>query len=104
VHIHPPDEIPFFFEDREYKETIFWGSSKEIIVKVVEIENDPSIKNFDIESRKCRFPQEKRPTDLYNVYSYSTCSTECMIMAQMAHCQCTHHLMPQHDKRKSCRV
>lgn len=37
IFMHPPNEVPHAFEAREIKQTVLWGSKKEIIVKLDEI-------------------------------------------------------------------
>lgn len=37
IFIHPPNEVPHAFQDREIKQTVLWGSRKEIILKTEDI-------------------------------------------------------------------
>lgn len=95
---HAPHEVPFDTES-DIKEDIFYGTEKELIIKVIDMVNDASIQDASISNRKCRFPWE-RNTDgsypmLYDQYSYSTCFIECSMEIQLELCNCTHHLMPK---------
>lgn len=96
VYVHATNEVPFGTEG-EIKENVFYGSQKEIIVKVTEMVNDHSVEDISIELRKCRFSWERshqRYRQLYKFYSHSTCAIECSREIQLRLCNCTHHLMP----------
>lgn len=56
IFIHPPNEVPHAFQDRELKQTVLWGSKKEIILKTEDI-IDP-----EKSSTSCFKPQGKPPT------------------------------------------
>ncbi|CAD7084626.1 unnamed protein product [Hermetia illucens] len=58
IHVHPPNDIPYMMSEGVIRETVLWGSSKEIIFNAVEILNDPAVKIFSPEHRKCRFYNE----------------------------------------------
>lgn len=99
VHVHAANEVPLGIEG-EIKENIFYGSEKEIIVKVTEIVNDESVQDVAISDRKCRFASERPPSalvrlPLYDHYSHSTCAIECAFKIQLECCDCIHHLMPR---------
>lgn len=97
VHVHAANEIPYGIES-DLKENIYYGSKKEIIIKVIDMVNDNSVKDIAVENRKCRFSWERVNIPyplLYNQYSYSTCSIECLMDIQLELCNCTHHLMPK---------
>lgn len=53
IFIHPPNEVPHAFQDRELKQTVLWGSKKEIILKTEDI-IDP-----EKSSASCFKPQGK---------------------------------------------
>lgn len=53
IFIHPPDEVPHAFEAREIKQTVLWGSKKEIIIKLDEI-IDPA------KATTCKTPEGER--------------------------------------------
>lgn len=53
IFIHPPNEVPHAFQDRELKQTVLWGSKKEIILKTEDI-IDP-----EKSSASCFTPQGK---------------------------------------------
>lgn len=42
VHVHAPNEVPYDIES-DIKEDVFYGSSKEIIIKVIDLVNDASV-------------------------------------------------------------
>lgn len=58
IHMHSPDGIPFINEDGNLKDTVLWGTKKELLVSVTEIVNDPNVIDLNIEQRNCRFPKE----------------------------------------------
>lgn len=102
VHVHAGNEVPYDIES-DIKEDIFYGSEKEIIIKVIDMVNDASVQEASIFSRKCRFAWERHGNDnddktvhsmLYNQYSHSTCGIECSMDIQLELCNCSHHLMP----------
>lgn len=96
VHVHASNEVPYDIES-DIKEDIFYGSKKEIIIKVTDMVNDASVQDVSISNRKCRFPWERDKIpypQLYKHYSYSTCSIECSMHIQHELCNCSHHLMP----------
>ncbi|XP_031633402.1 sodium channel protein Nach-like [Contarinia nasturtii] len=103
VHVHTSNEVPSDTES-DIKEDIFYGTEKELVLKVIDMVNDASIQDASITNRKCRFPWETRECTnipshqypmLYSQYSYSTCSVECSMEIQIELCNCTHHLMPK---------
>lgn len=97
IHLHSPHDVPYTI-DGDIKETILYGSVKEIVVSVIEMTNDLSTRELPIETRKCRFYWELTNAGieaLYNHYSHSTCTVECSRFAQLKFCNCTHHLMPR---------
>lgn len=64
----------------------------EILLKVKSVVNDPGVRDIDRKLRKCVFPDE--PSDSsYKYYSYSTCVTECLKLAQLNTCNCSHFNM-----------
>ncbi|XP_069704777.1 sodium channel protein Nach-like [Periplaneta americana] len=70
------------------------GEFDKILFKVVEIQNDPLIRQVSIEGRGCRFPDEKPDYyKRYKYYSYSTCVTECRIEEMLKSCNCVHHIL-----------
>lgn len=97
IHLHSPHDVPYTI-DGDIKETILYGSVKEIVVSVIEMTNDLTTRELPIEKRKCRFYWELTNVGieaLYNHYSHSTCTVECSRFAQLKFCNCTHHLMPR---------
>lgn len=95
VHVHASNEVPYDIES-DIKEDIFFGSDKEIILKVTDMVNDVSVQDVPISNRKCRFPWERDKDTfpmLYNQYSHSTCAIECSMNIQLELCNCTQHLM-----------
>lgn len=98
IFIHHPNDIPFAYGERDLRDTILWGSTKDIIVKVTEIVNDDTVSTIPVNLRRCRFSWENEPDSVYNLYSFSTCQTNCYNNAQMDFCNCTHHLMPRPAK------
>lgn len=97
IHLHSPHDVPYTI-DGDIKETILYGSVKDIVVSVIEMTNDLSTRELPIKTRKCRFHWELTNAGieaLYNHYSHSTCTVECSRFAQLKFCNCTHHLMPR---------
>ncbi|KAG5670156.1 hypothetical protein PVAND_000437 [Polypedilum vanderplanki] len=98
LFIHHPNDVPFAYGERDLKDTILWGSTKEIVIKVTEIINDDTVHTIPISQRRCRFSHENEPNALYDLYSFSTCQTNCYNLAQVKLCNCTHHLMPRNPR------
>lgn len=95
IFIHHLNDVPFSYSERDLKDTILWGSTKEIIVKVTEIVNDETVPKIPISQRNCKFSWELDDNHVYDLYSFSTCQTSCYNQAQIDFCNCTHHLMPR---------
>jgi len=95
IFIHHPKDIPFAYGERDLRDTILWGSTKEIVIKVTEIINDDTVPTIPVAQRRCRFSQENDVDSVYDLYSFSTCQTNCYNQAQVNFCNCTHHLMPR---------
>lgn len=95
IFIHHPYDIPYAFAERDLRDTILWGSTKDIVIKVTEIINDDTVSKLSMSQRRCRFSWEKEPVSVYPLYSFSNCQTNCYNRAQMSFCNCTHHLMPR---------
>lgn len=96
IHIHSIQDVPYVI-DNDMKETILYGSVKNIIISVTEIINDPAAIDVPVNFRQCRFEWELEngpEKSLYKYYSHSACTVECASDAQMKYCNCTHHLMP----------
>ena len=68
------------------------GFDGQLLLSVQHTANDPNVRNIDQKLRKCIFPDEPIPSK-YRRYSYSTCVTECLKMAQIDACNCTHYNM-----------
>ncbi|XP_055325494.1 sodium channel protein Nach-like [Sitodiplosis mosellana] len=109
VHVHASNEVPNDIES-DIKEEIFYGSDKEIIIKVIDMVNDASVQESSISKRNCRFPWERNEATqlypmLYNQYSHSTCIIECSLKIQLELCNCSHHLMPySNNDTKMCDI
>lgn len=96
IHIHPPLEFPTYFSEGDIKETILWGTKKEVILNVMETYNEPGIEGVDPEIRNCRFAKEfgsEVDERFYYFYSSSACKTQCTIMTQLALCGCVPHFV-----------
>ena len=87
IYIHHPVDVPFAYADRELRDTILWGSTKEIVLKITEIINDPVVKDVPISLRRCRFSSELLDNSIYDIYSFSTCLTNCYHHAQVKYCE-----------------
>ncbi|XP_058826226.1 sodium channel protein Nach-like [Topomyia yanbarensis] len=102
IYLHDEHAVPFAYTDGTLKETVLWGTNKEIIFKIIGMENNANVQDIPISRRDCRFPWEilNESTQLYDSYSYSSCGVECFMAAQIKFCNCTHHLMPvlKHDQ------
>lgn len=55
-----------------------------------------------ISQRRCRFSWENDLDAVYDLYSFSTCQTNCYNKAQVNFCNCTHHLMPRNPRFPVC--
>lgn len=97
IYVHHPKDVPFAYSERDLRDTILWGSTKEMIIKVTEIVNDETVHLIPISQRRCRFSWEN-DFGIYDRYSFSTCQTNCYDNAQFELCNCTHHLMPRSPK------
>uniref|UniRef100_A0A182RPJ1 Amiloride-sensitive sodium channel n=1 Tax=Anopheles funestus TaxID=62324 RepID=A0A182RPJ1_ANOFN len=97
LYLHDEFSIPHSYVDRSLRETVLWGTRKEIVVRVIEMENKDTVHELPIWRRNCRFPWEtvNEAHQLYRYYSFSACSIECFWKTQLEICNCTHHLMPQ---------
>lgn len=58
VYLHDEHSVPYAYVDRALKETVLWGMNKEIIFKVIELENNDNVHDISIKRRDCRFPWE----------------------------------------------
>ncbi|XP_011193697.1 pickpocket protein 11 [Zeugodacus cucurbitae] len=105
LHIHPPIDIPLHFFESTIRETVLLGSSKEIIINVMEVYNHPSVYQLSLDQRRCRFSNERTDwgleVGLYEFYSYSTCIVECGLKAQLEHCNCSSHFLAPAVKTQS---
>uniref|UniRef100_A0A182FMG4 Uncharacterized protein n=1 Tax=Anopheles albimanus TaxID=7167 RepID=A0A182FMG4_ANOAL len=98
LYLHDEYGVPHAYIDRTLRETILWGMRKEVVVRVIEIENRDAVAELSVERRNCRFPWELAPdraAQLYSYYSFSACAVECFARTQRYYCNCTHHLMPR---------
>lgn len=66
------------------------GFDGQLLLSIQDIANDPNVRNIDQSLRKCIFPDEPIVSK-YRKYSYSTCVTECLKVAQVAACNCSHY-------------
>ncbi|CRK86824.1 CLUMA_CG000653, isoform A [Clunio marinus] len=98
IYIHHQNDIPFAYSERDLKDTILWGSTKQLMIKVTEITNDETVPIVPIKQRRCKFSWENEPSSVYDLYSFSTCQTSCYNKAQIDFCNCTHHLMPRNPR------
>ncbi|CAD6995088.1 unnamed protein product [Ceratitis capitata] len=108
LHIHPPTDIPLAFFEGMIRETVLLGSSKEIIINIMEVYNHPSVYQLSLDQRRCRFINERTDwgaqVDLYDFYSYSTCVIECGLTAQLQYCNCTSHFLAPAIKSSSVSI
>ncbi|KXJ70682.1 hypothetical protein RP20_CCG022753 [Aedes albopictus] len=58
VYLHDEHSVLYAYVDRALKETVLWGMNKEIIFKVIELENNDNVHDISIKRRDCRFPWE----------------------------------------------
>lgn len=96
VFIHPPLDLPTRFEQGIIKETVLWGTKKEVIINIMEIFNEPGIESLDPETRHCRFPNElglEVDGRFFYFYSFSACISQCTVVAQVALCGCVPHIV-----------
>lgn len=103
--LHSSDDIPFWNMEYDRRITVPVGSEAHMIFSIVEIVNEPEVSMTSPEVRRCRFSDEVPPEFLsYKFYSYSVCITECRFAAQLALCNCTHHLSPPEYKDRICDI
>ncbi|XP_055550775.1 sodium channel protein Nach-like [Wyeomyia smithii] len=97
IYLHDEYAVPFADMEGSLKETVLLGTGKEIIIRIIGMENHPSVEDIPIGRRGCRFPWEisNEKSRLYNSYSYASCAVECFMATQMQFCNCSHHLMPK---------
>ncbi|XP_036325013.1 sodium channel protein Nach [Rhagoletis pomonella] len=95
--IHSPIDIPLLSFESMIRETILLGSSKELIINVMEVYNHASVYQLSLDQRRCRFRHERtdwgRNAGFYDYYSFPTCIVECVLVAQLQHCNCSSHLL-----------
>lgn len=106
VYIHSALDVPHNSEG-DIKENVLYGSLKEIVISIMEMDNAPAAVDVPISVRSCRFYWELNilgDDALYDYYSYSTCTVECARLAQIKHCNCTHHLMPINKNGKYLKI
>lgn len=97
VHLHSSHDVPYTV-DGDLKANVVFGSVKNLVVSVMEMSNEPSIRQVPVDKRKCRFywePMSDGTESLFRYYSHSTCTVECSRFAQLKYCNCSHHLMPR---------
>ncbi|XP_058450698.1 sodium channel protein Nach [Malaya genurostris] len=79
------------------------GYAGKVFFTTQNVVNDPLIHSVDQEIRRCIFPDENANTN-YSKYSYSVCVTECLKMAQIKACNCSHHnmIIDENDESPIC--
>ncbi|XP_065167008.1 sodium channel protein Nach [Atheta coriaria] len=70
---------------------------------LTEIENQAEVRDVSIVQRNCRFMDESY-LNVYKYYSYSACSVQCRRDAQLARCNCSHHLIPNTKPEQQCTI
>lgn len=95
LFVHQPNDVPNAYCDHDLRDTVLWGSTKDVIIKVIEKPEDDTGSIVPISNKECRFAWETEQHTLFNRYSLSTCQTNCYNAAQIKFCNCTHHLMPR---------
>ncbi|XP_054747422.1 pickpocket protein 11 [Anastrepha obliqua] len=97
LHIHSPIDIPLPFLEGMIRENVLLGSTKEIIINVMELYNHESVYQLSLDQRRCRFSHERTTwghhVGIYDFYSYPTCIVECGLAAQLQHCNCSSHFL-----------
>uniref|UniRef100_A0A182UFU0 Uncharacterized protein n=1 Tax=Anopheles melas TaxID=34690 RepID=A0A182UFU0_9DIPT len=58
LYLHDEYSVPHAYVDRSLRETVLWGMRKEIVVRVIEMENKETVHDLPIWRRNCRFPWE----------------------------------------------
>jgi amiloride-sensitive sodium channel len=51
LFINHPNDVPFAYGERDLKDTILWGSTKEIVIKVTEIINGEKKRDINLKTR-----------------------------------------------------
>lgn len=101
--LHSPDDVPFSNMEYDRRVTVLYGSHATMSFSITDIVNEPEVSGTAPYVRKCRFGEELPENfEAYNVYSYSTCISQCRINAQIKLCNCTQHLSPIKYKDKYC--
>ncbi|XP_067618352.1 sodium channel protein Nach isoform X2 [Eurosta solidaginis] len=97
LHIHSSNDVPVPCYAGMIRETILLGSTKEIIINVMEVYNDDSVAQLPLDQRRCRFSHETtewgRKLGIYEFYSYPTCIVECGLALEMKYCNCSNHFI-----------
>ncbi|XP_023292748.2 sodium channel protein Nach [Lucilia cuprina] len=101
LYVHSPVEIPFQSADGMIKETILLGSNKELVINAMEVYNHPNLNKINYEERRCRFLHELtvlgKELKLYEFYSFSTCTVECVFAKHLRLCNCSNHFLVKED-------
>uniref|UniRef100_A0A182TBW6 Uncharacterized protein n=1 Tax=Anopheles maculatus TaxID=74869 RepID=A0A182TBW6_9DIPT len=93
LYLHDEFSVPHAYVDRSLRETVLWGMRKEIVVRVIEMENKDTVLELPIWRRNCRFPWET-VGDAFErtpVCSFEglTCLTEHSVEIAQARKQCS---------------
>lgn len=103
LYILNEEEIPHVLLATLKFEQIPEGFDGELFLSIQDTKNDKNLRGINPEMRKCIFPDEPS-NSAYRYYSYSTCVTECMKVAQIRRCNCTHfnYIVDERDKSPVC--
>lgn len=92
VHIINKEDIPHMLLTALQFNQIIEGTTNKLLLKLQNTVNDHGVEDIAVDIRKCIFPDEVHDSH-YKYYSYSTCVTECLKLAQIKACNCTHYNM-----------
>lgn len=62
IFIHPHNEVPHAFQDHELKQTVLWGSRKEIVLSVQDILDPEKVTNCKKPKGKSALQRPPNPT------------------------------------------
>ncbi|KAL1513253.1 hypothetical protein ABEB36_002684 [Hypothenemus hampei] len=70
-----------------------------IFLRVNEIKSDTTLWQLDLKQRECQFSYERDISkSVFPSYSQAGCEIDCLRRAQLKHCQCVLHLLPNQNQ------
>ncbi|XP_052899905.1 uncharacterized protein LOC128306425 [Anopheles moucheti] len=68
LYLHDEFSVPYSYVDRSLRETVLWGTRKEIVIRIIEMENMDTVHELPIWRRNCRFPGETVDEEYFVVH------------------------------------